>query len=316
MSNRKNFSIFSSCKELKEVRKESKEIHVDFSGYSFDKVIAGLNYILAIEKSDKKKNIKTKRLIKLFSAEATDEATESEQLVEQLTNFFGYVDSKGFNSIRAVFNKYDIEAYIGNKISDTLYCNQIVIGLKGQSFRYRVDYDPSKKLHINVVTKHGIKLSITTACNSKRFGVSDAQIPAEYAGKEDEFRSVYIKFKFWLKMTLGYQSVTYYNKKELPEQNIFVSFSRGEVGNFKTFKEQCAPLIEDQTIANKVSRCKIENLHKLVFKNKNIRDYFINFLIFKITKHKYFATEVSNTDSEAIEHTEAISESVTSPGRR
>lgn len=112
-----------------------------------------------------------------------------------------------------LFDTFKLPAYVGEKSQGVMFCKDMVIGLKlslgkDKFISYRLDYDPAKKLHINLDVYNGqerFPICIPLRFSTGRFGFSYADMEScqDDDGKKDALLEL-TKYKFWLKMTMAH----------------------------------------------------------------------------------------------------------------
>ncbi|OGT30779.1 MAG: hypothetical protein A3E87_07445 [Gammaproteobacteria bacterium RIFCSPHIGHO2_12_FULL_35_23] len=243
------------------------EVTLTFHG-DFDTLVGRLNALLLFEKdetlvSDQRKSALFKRLRQATNAK-TAALTIRELIDREQTS---YLSAKRiFASIAPLRNT--------KKSSKPFGGQDIVIGLQGTTFSYRVDYDEVKGLHINIELNDAVKLAVKVNAVSSRFSIPDALIPTA-EDQKNAFRAEFIKYKFWVKMTLGYFITI----------NDLVSacalFLKNEMYEFEAFKEALGYfLIDNEAALTLLNSCQDEAaLIKTIFGNATLRDLVINRLI-------------------------------------
>ena len=177
-----------------------------------------------------------------------------------------------------IFKFYNLQPYIGEKSEGKKFADKdFVIGLEVECenliIKYRLDYDPEKKLHLNldfyeVTLKSGKKISVELKHkfaiflknSTGRFGFS--AVPEDNVELKQQ-TSQAIKFKFWLKMSMAYyyssnkltidQSQANNNQDKLATQ--FLQFIKGKPHNFEGFKHFIIPTLQDQNAIDIVEKC-------------------------------------------------------------
>ena len=254
-----------------------KEIIVELD-QTFDHVIGRLNRILKFEKTNQGRQ--TQKLIGLFKSTPDPES---------LGKILGYYcdEKKYFSSVRKIFEgDVSLAPFVGDKAKSKRFGNKgMVVGLKGQSFSYRVDYDDKKKLHINLETKAGFKFALCVKkLGSPRFGINDEEIKIRQEEKRNNFKAIFTKFKFWIKMTFGFFSATE------SSGSAFEPFHDSEDYEFSSFKDKITSqygidYYDDDGIKTKIEACNDEKaLSNLIFSSKKLRHSIINQFVENVSK--------------------------------
>lgn len=210
----------------------SYEVEIDLSQDKLDDAIIILNKFMLHGDGARLKPLKDE-LSEVISSDLPDGDTENEKLQkgERLRKLLGHEldllkkhsSTKQKASIRAIFSKENIIPFMGDRGDGKSFNNMsMVIGLKNDELgcEYRVDYDPKKGLHINLKMNNN-KYAIKVSESSSRFNVS-----VGHAATQADL----IKFKFWIKMTLGYYST---EREETLESRIRESYTGKESFNLK-----------------------------------------------------------------------------------
>ncbi len=197
------------CLHYIEAAPNRRELIVDLReiGLSFDDVVARLNFLLTVEACGKKGN---KKILKERQALKVIKEAEHREFVDLPALFERPIrEGKGFYSCHRLFKApYELSPSHGDKGEGKVFKNEgLVIGLAGKAFSYRVDWDEEKGLHLNIETADGGKIALLVKPLSERFGFSEQF--NDKSGLSEEQCQQFIKLKFWLKMTAGYEKATH-----------------------------------------------------------------------------------------------------------
>ena len=229
---------------------------------SFSKTLVLLNERFAILKYGEK-NVQ----IALFLKQCLDkDPTKAYKAFDKLIQYRSIIPTlnqgnprDNITSPTEIFRFYDLQPYIGDKSEGKKFADKdFIIGLQVECvnllIKYRLDYDPEKKLHLNldfyeILIKGGKKIGIELRHkfvlllknSTGRFGFT--AVPAGDLEMAD-LTAQAIKFKFWLKMSLAYyytsnkiiidQSQADKNQDALSEQ--FLTFVKGRPHSMDGFK--------------------------------------------------------------------------------
>lgn len=265
MPTKANLSFFQA-------KNQSQELIVDLRKYSFDKIIASLNWLIL---QDDKQNNKAKP------------PKSQEELKKRLLTAGKYL------SCNQLFAHTKLTPFIGHKTNQNLYCKNLVIGLQGALFSYRVDWDPDKGLHINLKTNEDIKFAILSSLDTQRFSVPKALLEDEgfHIAQIGEF----IKFKFWLKMTVGYERS---QNGEVCLLQYFID-AQDNTNLLSTFKNElytCGFSPDYTTILPESFNSHKDLIDALA--DQHIRDVLINILIGRFINNCYQTHPPTTPDSE------------------
>lgn len=195
---------------------KTNEIILDHKKISFDKIVGILNFLMLQDAHTPKEKVRPLR-----------NAEDLQKRIQKATS--------SFLSCKKIFANHDgIKPFIGHKTNQNLYCNKLVIGLVGKYFSYRVDWDPDKGLHINLKTTEDVKFAILTEASSLRFNP-----PTSLRAESNFLKSdigQFIKFKFWFKMTMGYEESLDEKSKML---NYFIISPPENMDLICVLKESC-----------------------------------------------------------------------------
>lgn len=282
-----------------------KSIVVD----DFDHVIGRLNKILYREHRIDDLRIKEGKR-SLYLVGVLEKESKPDTIVEEFKNYFK--KKVNYNSVKKIFNLHNLEPQFGDKNLDKKFGNNnIVIGLNGRTFQYRVDYDERKGLHINLTTINGVQLAICiNTPSSTRFGLNNSH----YTDKQ---LAQIIKYKFWIKMTLGYYLST--NKLEDYKNAFQFFFHESEIGfdMLKGIACNYAHKKNEKEVYSAVEKCNNEaDLATLFFKNESVRDALIDTIINNLSKKSIIGTHaMKEHDSEQADYSKTAENSSESDSR-
>ncbi len=279
-------------KEKKEKNREpEKKEFILSTDLSFDHVIGRLNKIIY-----RRKHGGGTDTLKLLAY--IEKCSDSTKVLNKLKEYL--LVNCPLESIRDIFDEYHLTPWVGEKSMTKQFGNKdIVIGLVCDILKYRVDYDETKGLHINILL-NGISIAIRLPPISKRFSADDEQFTNESQ------RAEFIKCKFWIKMTLSY----YLSQNDFP--SAFAPFLRSETYSFAAFKACIINYVEKGSkIYNQIEACRNErDLAKDVFSAEEIRDYLIGHLVKEYTKNKIHVYKGREKSEESKSHSVGNSSSI------
>ena len=243
-------------------KQKSKQSEITLNtALTIDELISWFNYILLCERVSPDT---AKELIGVFETEINEKKDKA--CIERC-----FKPGVHFASVTSIYDH--VLPWIGSKaLSKAFGAKDAVIGLQGECLRYRIDFDPVKGLHVNLETSTGLRLAICISnLASKRFGMSDEMKTGE-AGK---YQAEFIKFKAWLKMTLG----CFISRGDLA--SAFTPFLRLPMESFVDFRNQIQKAFSyDEKMASLIEGCRDETgFIKLFFTNPIMRHQVINHIM-------------------------------------
>ncbi len=279
----------------------------------FDHAIGRLNKILYREHNlDDLKQKEGKRSLHLLNI--LEKESDPKIIASEIQNYFR--KKANCNSVKKIFSIHSLEPQFGDKNFDKKFGNlNIVIGLNGRTFQYRVDYDEKKGLHVNFITMRGVQIAICiNNPKSKRFGLSST---SHHADNYSEHLEEIIKYKFWIKMTLGY----YLSANKLKEyQSAFQYFFNNCQLSFDALQgiasiyagKECK-----RDINSELNKCTNEiEIATLFFNNEAVRDALMDTIIDNLSKHSIMNTHaIKEDDSEDVDYSKTAENSSESDTR-